>query len=200
MLVLLLISAVFMTGCDRQDLMDILDIGRGWAQTHGLLDDEGKPEYFNIGMRAMGGSTGDDAADAVIDGGMVVNNFAKAEALRDEGFKKKDISKVDKAINLRPNEFRYHNDRASLLLDAGKAKEAEQEFANAREIAGRYGTASQIRNVDSRLAVLNANTEATFRYRMEAYRERYNYSKEPLDLAQANRMDDALKKGTWSMK
>lgn len=197
MMVLILVSSVFLTGCQRQDLYDVMNIARGWAIEHGLLDEEGKPEAFTIGMRVMGGSTGDDAADAVIDGGMVVRNFGKAEALRDQGFKNKDITKIDQAIQMRPGEFRYHNDRASLLLEAGKVKEAEAEMEKASEIAKGHGTTSQIRNVDSRLEVLTAKTEQTFRYRMAAYRERYEYSKDPLDLAQALRMEDALKKGTW---
>lgn len=198
-----LTSSLLLSGCSDSDMRDLAGFARMWAESHGLVDSNGKPDYFNIGLRAMGGSTGDEQADAVIDAGMTVKKFNDAEKLRDEGVKEKNLKKIDAAIASRPKEFRYHNDKGAILLEQGQVNEAYDEFDKADAIAKPYGTASQIRNIDSRLEALkripppyhNSRNWAEQQYFL--YKKRYELSKDPADLSSANHINTGIEKGMY---
>lgn len=151
---LLCISAL--SGCTKQDWKDLFDIGKSWAVEHEVLDDNGSPNYWNIATRSFGGSTGDPQADAVIDAGITVKNFQKAEDLSKEGFQARDVSKVSKAISMRPGEYRYYNQRGALNFFTSKYKDSEKDFDEADKLALKYGKDAQIRNLTYRSHAIGA--------------------------------------------
>lgn len=150
LLLFLAMGVLPLSGCTRQDWADLRDIALMWARAHDVVDENNKPT-FSAGFRVFtGASTGDEQADAVIDAGMVVDNFQKAENLAEDGRENRDPAKLGQAINLRPGEYRYRNRRGAIFITEGKEKEAEADFAAADRVAGKYGKAAQLKNIDSR--------------------------------------------------
>jgi|GEM_PF-5973872 len=201
LLTTMVVGALLLSGCSDQDLRDLADIARMWGQSHGLLDDGGNPDYWNIGQRTLGGSTGDEQADAVVDAGVVVDNFASAEAVRDAAVKAKDVKKLDSAIAMRPKEFRYHNDKGALLYEQGKLDAAQDEWERAAAIAKPYGTASQIRNLQSRIAAMwqvappRQNSRHLAELKLSSYEEKYKLTKDPKDWDTIMTIQEGLIKG-----
>jgi len=199
-----LTGSLLLSGCSDSDMRDLVSFARMWAEGHGLVDSNGKPDYWNIGTRVMGGSTGDEQADAVIDAGMTVKNFNDAEKLRDQGVKEKNLKKLDSAIASRPGEFRYHNDKGAILLEQGNIDEAYAEFDKADAIAKPYGTASQVRNLDSRLAALDRipppihNSSSWALQKLGLWEKRYALTKDPADLNSANWIKTGFEKGMYT--
>lgn len=180
MITVLLFSMLTLTGCTRQDWMDLLDIAKIWARQHGVLDDNDQPNYWTIGTRAAGFSTGDEEADAVLDAGMTVKNFQEAEKLSEVGWKSNDIKKIDSAISMRPGEFRYNNQRGAILFFDGKFEEANKEFNNANsKVAENYNNnkSTKIQNCDSRINCLKEKYNQLANTGSLTYEQKLNYYK-----------------------
>ena len=156
MLLMLPVMAVMMSGCTHQDWLDLVDFAKLWAYEHGLATEDGNVDYVKAGTRALTGSpTGDEQADAVLDGGDVVKKSQEAEQLSNDASKTGNTEYIDKAIKLRPGEYRYYNQRAAMNLIDGNGK-VEQDYREADEIAAKYGPDTQIMNIDSRINSLIA--------------------------------------------
>lgn len=199
----LVTAALFLTGCSDEDLAILADFARSWGESHGVVDSQGRPDYLNIGLRALGGSTGDDQADAVIDAGLAVDNFEKAEKLEQEGYGQWDIEKVETAIEMRPGEFRYRNDRAALLIYHGRFEEADQELARANELVQGYGKAAQLRSLDHQIHTLDWRSiddekqKAFTTRRVAAMRQRYELTGDPADLQRLQKYEAAMAEGRY---
>ncbi len=114
----ILLVALLPTGCNPEGRELAMSFLREWAAEKNI--DPGTPGgMFNIGIRAMGGSTGDEGADAVIDAGMVIKNLVDADNLMDAGRESSDISLMDQAINMRPDDWTYRVSKSNLLLKQG---------------------------------------------------------------------------------
>lgn len=197
------VLASMLAGCTKQDWQDLADFAKTWAREHKLLNEDGNPNYVAIGGRTVfGTSTGDEQTDAVIDGGTVVKNFEEAEKLSEEASESGDKKKVDQAIRLRPGEFRYYNQRGAMLLLPGKSG-WEKDFAEADELAARYGKASQLRNLDSRINFIHSeyysndilNTNQKIRYNQamhKAYYQRFLLTNDPQDKEQSDHYKKAF--------
>ncbi|HEY0827591.1 MAG TPA: hypothetical protein VGE40_05815 [Bacilli bacterium] len=204
-------TLLILPACTKQDFKDLADIAKMWAAAHDLMDDQGKPNYVNIGARTTFGiSTGDAEADAAIDAGAVVHNFQEAEKLSNEGKNRGDIKKVDAAIKLRPGEFTYRNQRGSMDFFEGNLTKAEKDFAEAEKLAEKYGKVSRLRNIESRITSLtyqfnkyiqnlahpSADNEEEIKSRYhkimsDSFYERYTFTKDPSDQIRAGKHKSA---------
>lgn len=168
-------TAMVMSACTSQDWHDLVDFGRMWAQSHDILNEDGSPNLVTIGVREFGGTTGDEQTDAAIDAGKVVKNYEEAEKLNEEAINEGDPEKMKAAIDLRPGEFRYYNNRGAMLLDTDE-RAARKDFADADRLAAKQGRAAQLRNINSRLEALDlerdffAGTSTAGRYDREIIR------------------------------
>jgi len=163
-----LLMIFILSGCSQSDWSDLADFAKEWALEHEVLTCKTKvPIFGEITLPIpipsdktnkrleQGASTGDPDADAVIDAGSVVYNFSQAEKLSKEAKDKKDITKVDQAIKIRPNEFRYYNQKGAMLFnDINQIDKAMENFEKADKIARSYGTAYEVRNLESRIGYL----------------------------------------------
>lgn len=152
--VLLIALLLTTSGCTRQDWLDLVDIGRAWAQANNILDANGKPTWSTIGRATLGVSTGDPSVDAAIDAGQVVKNFNEAEKLSEAGLQEQDINKVDQAIALRPKDYSYHNQRAAMLFFQDDQGGAQAEFGTADNLAQNMNKAAVVSNLESRAKYL----------------------------------------------
>ena len=177
MITVLIFSILTISGCTRQDWMDLLDIAKMWARENGYLDEKDKPNYTGIGAKVL---FGDEEAKAVLDAGMTVKNFQEAEKLSEEGWKSNDVKKIDSAISMRPGEFRYNNQRGAILFFDGKYEEANREFETAdSKLLENYNNnfSAQIQNCDSRISCLkekHSQLESTGSLNIEQEMNYYN--------------------------
>ncbi len=148
---LILIMVLVHTGCTKQDWLDLVDFGRSWAQSNGILNKEGKPTWSTLGRATLGVSTGNDTVDAAIDAGLVVSNFTKAEKLSEAGVKEHDIDKVDQAIQLRPKDYSYRNQKAAMLFFQSDDANAQAEFSQANALSQSMNSSAYVRNIQSRI-------------------------------------------------
>ncbi len=163
--VLLCVILIFSTGCTRQDWLDLVDIGRAWAQANNILDENGSPTGSTL-TRVVSSrigigepiSTGNETNDALIDAGLVIKDFNKAEKLSEESFNEHDISKIDEAIKIRPQDYSYRNQRGALLFFDDDPS-AQAEFDKADELAQSMGRNAYIRSLQSRRVALNNEFE-----------------------------------------
>jgi len=155
MILLALILAMTLgSGCTSADWADLIDIGKSWAQANNVLDADGKPTWSTIGRVGLGMTTGDPGVDAVIDAGAVVDNFNKAEKLSEEGRQNHDVTLVDKAINLRPKDYSYRNQKGAMLFFVGDGTAAEEEYDSADDLSATVNSAAYVRNLETRVAYL----------------------------------------------
>lgn len=208
-LLLLLFSLSFLTGCSKSDWGLLVDLAIDWAAQHEYVntdangnlirDDKGNVSVnkVKIGADALLGS-GDDQTDAVLGAGMAVRGILEADNLEQNGFKDNDISKINKAIDMRPNDYSYRNSRGVLNLQKGDITAANKDFAEANKIAAAQSKNAQLKAVDDRIAALNekspsiSNSKELMRAKMNAWRDRYDLTKDPIDNIKAADFEDEL--------
>ncbi len=127
-----------LAGCAPGDVDLVIEFMEDWARAKGIhpTNPDGSINLegvANIATRGMGGSTGDDQADAAIDAGTVIDNLRKADELMDEGRKNRDPVAMDRALAKRPNDWSYNLSRANLALERG-------DITGANENRNRAGT------------------------------------------------------------
>ena len=128
------IMALLPSGCSPEGRELAISFLREWAVEKDI-DPGTTTGKLNIAMRVMGGSTGDEAADAAIDGGRVIKNLVDADKLMDEGRESGDIGKVDEAIEMRPGDWTYRVSKSNIFLRQGDRDSWGKEFMKALEIA-----------------------------------------------------------------
>jgi hypothetical protein len=166
----------FLSACDSGEAQEVIYWAKLWAIVHDITDADGNPNYSTITRFAIGeafgiGSTGDEEGDAAIDAARVLNNIRQAEESADQGWealnKGKNIKQsvlppFNKAIDLRPDDWSYHNGRGIANLEdlenPDNAKAAREDFDEANEIAKRSGKPAEylrmLRNREQALARL----------------------------------------------
>lgn len=120
---LLLTPLLAACGEEGSDLM--VEMAVEWASEKNLITCTGgdvdlnncEPSlnYGEIGLYAIGYGT-DPNVQAAFDTGLVVADIQQADQLAAEGLAAGDVSKLDEAIALRPNDWAYHEQRAALQL------------------------------------------------------------------------------------
>jgi hypothetical protein len=80
------------------------------------------------------GSTGDASMDAVLQAKAVLDKIGQADALMEQGWQKGDPTVMEEAIALRPKDWSYRVDAASLYLAQDDVKEAERHLAAAEKV------------------------------------------------------------------
>jgi hypothetical protein len=158
---LLIISLTpFLSSCTGE-VDQLIYFGKLWAMVHDITDADGNLNYGAAarfgGLSVLGlDTTGDDEADAAIDNAKILNKIRMAKEEGDKGWKElldgdtagdgmkiRVISHYDEAINLRPDDWAYRNERAIAHLDdqidMNGLKAANADFAKANEISRRGG-------------------------------------------------------------
>lgn len=134
LLIAALLMPLLLTACEDADTEFLLDIAVEFAQEKGLLNSDGSPNLATLGQYALFGTTGDPGADAALEAGLVVKNLEDADRLAQEGAEEGDMDKIDAAINARPGDWSYREQRAALLMAQGDSQAAEQAMAEADQL------------------------------------------------------------------
>lgn len=86
------------------------------------------PEYLGYKLR---GTSGIPEVDAVLEAKSQLDKIDQADKLVAEGRKEGDITKVEKAMAMRPGDWRYGYQAGALVLEQGDVDKAKEYFDNA---------------------------------------------------------------------
>ena len=158
---LVLMVAPFLGSCDAGDLQALIDWAKLWAIVHDITDADGNLNAggairFGAGEALGFGTTGDEEGDAAIDAAVMLNNLRKAEDEADQGWNEmyngKNIEEevlphYNQAINLRPNDWSYRNERGIAYLESIGIPDADnlarKDFNEAAALAKKSGTPAE---------------------------------------------------------
>ena len=138
----LLLCLPLLTACDDPGLLELLvEYGTEWAQERGLISvDAGEisPDWIAIGAhtarRAIRGTTGDSELDAALDVAPIARDVRNADQLATAGMNMRDPAKLDEAIAIRPRDWGYHDQKASILAANGQMNGALGEITIAEQL------------------------------------------------------------------
>lgn len=122
-------------GCEASDTQLIIGFLNSWAESHGVLNADGKPTASTIAYVGSGGwiSTGNTTADAAIDAGMVIKSIKDADAKVAESNKlleenppnrDKALSALNDAVASRPKDQFVRTHKGVLLLEMNNPSDA----------------------------------------------------------------------------
>lgn len=129
----LLLAAPLLAGCTQEDLDWIVAEGRAWARANGLIDEQGKLDYVGIGLWYFNPAT-DPGARAALDAGMVAKGIEDADQLAQQGAANGDLGLLEQAIDRRPQDWSYQEQKGALLLAQGDAAGSEAASGQATEL------------------------------------------------------------------
>lgn len=140
----LMIAAPALAACEDAESEFFLQLASDWAVEKGLLSysctgpSTSDCEY-NLNEVALGayialGRLGnalsqDRGINAALDSAEVVRQQEQADELAAAGTERADLSLIDQAIALRPNDWSYQEQRAALLIAQGDDSGAQAAFA-----------------------------------------------------------------------
>jgi hypothetical protein len=129
----LLLASPLLTGCTQEDIDWLISQGRAWARAQGLLDESGNLDYVGIGIW-YAFPTSDSEARAALEAGAIVADMEAAAATARDGLAQGDLSLIEKAIDSRPSDWSFVEQKAALLLAQGDEAAAQQAFAAAEQL------------------------------------------------------------------
>lgn len=181
MLAAVFVMTPLLTACEDAEAEMMAQLAVDWAVTKGLMTLEcqgpGQTDCtydlnkgalaFYLGTAKLGTAlTGrSPEMQAALDAGDVVYDQEVADELAEQGAREGDLSKIDQAIESRPEDWSYHDQRAALLMAQGNVQEAEASFAQAESLvderiaSGDDCTVLQRNLLNNRIAALEIQLE-----------------------------------------
>ena len=129
-----ILCSTLLSGC-TEDLL--FDMAEEWAIENRIYDGDETINYVNLGRELT-----DDAIDsffgdetqAQLDSGEVVDDIRKADELANAGAISGDISLIDEAILMRPNDWSYMEKRSAVLFSQGDIKLWNESLNNSEAL------------------------------------------------------------------
>ena len=149
LLVILLLITPLLAACENSDSEYLAQLAVDWAVEKGIMtlrcEGEGQTNCtYDLNEMTLGfylgtvkwatGKNRSPATQAALDAGDVVYNQEQADELAERGAREGDLSLIDQAIESRPDDWSYHDQRASVLLASGDTEGAEQSFSKAEAL------------------------------------------------------------------
>ena len=145
----LLLLLPLLTACEDDGLFELIaEMAVEWAEEKQLIkvSDEGdvSPDWVQIGIYettrgynsvfGSGYTTGDEAVDAALDAAPIAKSVKDADKLAKEGMDGNDPAKLDQAIDKRPGDWNYHDQKGAILAATGNGAEAESAFDSSQNL------------------------------------------------------------------
>lgn len=149
LLPLILLITPLLTACESAEAEFFAELAVDWATEKGImsLECEGSGQSnctydLNetvLGVYITGVKIGtafgrSPEIQAALDAGDVVYNQEQADELAEQGAREGDLSLIDQAIESRPDDWSYHDQRASVLTAQGNLAAADESFAKAESL------------------------------------------------------------------
>jgi hypothetical protein len=136
-LLLICLLASILTACLPGDTQMLAGVFDEWARAKGLNPKNEKGQIdpvdaliagYNVGRRAVTGSTGDPDADAALGVVEVIYPITQLDQQTDQAIDQGDPSKIEAAIKDRPDDYHYQNALAVLQLSKGDQSTANSSY------------------------------------------------------------------------
>lgn len=149
LLAVILLITPMLVSCENGDYEYIAQLAVDWAVEKGIMtlkcEGEGQTDCqydlnetalgMYLGMVKLGTSMGrSPEMQAALDAGDVVLNQEQADELVEQGAREGKLDLIDQAIESRPEDWSYHDQRASVLLASGEVEAAEESFSKAEKL------------------------------------------------------------------
>jgi hypothetical protein len=117
---IIVVNALLLSACADWDIF--LDMAEDWAMEKSILNDNGKINYIDLGREIT-----DDTIDGIVGGskeaplqtGSVVDEIRNADDLAQLGVETGNVTLIEKAIKLRPNDWTYTEMLSAVYLATG---------------------------------------------------------------------------------
>ncbi|MFC2040331.1 hypothetical protein ACFLTW_04075 [Chloroflexota bacterium] len=126
------------TGCGTQYEDLVIGILVEWSDAHGV-NPTTPSGAVNLAKRTASGSTGDEEADAAMGLVKTIHDVQVGDRLMDEGREQRDATKMDEAIERRPNDWTYRTSRAALAFEKDDFRTADDQSSEAFNLAYNRG-------------------------------------------------------------
>jgi hypothetical protein len=103
-----------LSGCERDEFDSIVLVMQLWARNNGYVDQEGNIDYSRAVLDIMAGNQDSPPESGVQDSYSAVNKATRAEKYAQEGLAEGNLTKLENAMKLRPDEYRYQDMKAVL--------------------------------------------------------------------------------------
>jgi tetratricopeptide (TPR) repeat protein len=157
--VALVLLSPLLAACEDADSEAIAQLAVDWAVEKGLMSLEcsgpGQSDCTYdlneaalgayLGIARIGGSLGGMSPEmqAALDAGDVVQVQEEDDELAEKGAREGNLELIDQAIESRPEDWSYHDQRAALLLAQGDTAAAEKSFAEAESLVDKRIAANE---------------------------------------------------------
>lgn len=148
--VLLLLLLPLVAACDDPGMGELVaEMALEWALENELVSvDEAGALGINYGQiviyegtRWINGTTGDSQLDAALDVGPIAKSIRDADNLAAAGMATRDVSRLDQAITLRPQDWSYRDQKAAVLAAQGDEAGAKAAIQESEELVAQRITA-----------------------------------------------------------
>lgn len=132
---IIVVNALLLSACADWDIF--LDMAEDWAAEKSIIDGSGEINYVNLGREIT-----DDTIDGIVGGskeaplqtGSVVDDIRKADDLAQQGAVSGDVTLIEDAISLRPNDWAYTEMRSAVYLAQGDFDAYLQSTSNSNQL------------------------------------------------------------------
>lgn len=148
-IVVVLLVTPLLASCEDADAEYIAQLAIDWAVEKGIMslrcEGEGQTDCqydlnevtlgVYLGMVKFGTALNrSPEMQAALDAGDVVLNQEQADELAEKGAREGDLELIDQAIEARPEDWSYHDQRAAVSLSSGNIEDAEDSFSTAEAL------------------------------------------------------------------
>lgn len=135
----LFLLGTVLTGCGDGEMADLAaEMAAEWAVERNLVTEDGELNEIQIGIylgqQYFMGTTGDPQLDAALNAGQVVRGVNSADDLAARGAADGDLALIDQAIEQRPGDWSYRDQRGALLMEQGNIDEGWRELEAAERM------------------------------------------------------------------
>lgn len=127
-LLVVLAIGLLVCGCEGEDSQALIDLALEWAREN----------WASLALDAIGGTTGDEVRDAILDSHELLDDISKADRLMEEGRAEGNLQKMENAVEMRPGDYTYRVSYATELVKSGDWQTAREEYELTAQVLEDY--------------------------------------------------------------
>ena len=139
-IIILLLSCLLLTGCSGAQSDWLAIAFASWFNTNGLATQEGDVDLGKLGGYVAGQTVGiftnSNEANALVAARDVLVDIEQADDYLKSGLRNNNVAEIEKAQELRPEDFTYHEAEAAIWAVEGNGAAVQSSFTESDKIAG----------------------------------------------------------------
>ena len=139
-IIILLLSCLLLTGCSGAQSDWLAIAFASWFNANGLATQEGDVDLGKLGGyvagQTVGNFTNSNEANALVAARDVLVDIEQADDYLKSGLRNNNVAEIEKAQELRPEDFTYHEAEAAIWAVEGNSAAVQSSFTESDKIAG----------------------------------------------------------------